>query len=443
MNFGKWLSPTQLTSVLGMSEIVEVVGREVLDSRGNPTVEVEVVLDSGATGRAIVPSGASTGEYEAVELRDGGSRYLGKGVLRAVENVNNIIAQVVLGMDATNQRSLDNALIELDGTENKSRLGANAMLGVSLSVAHAAASELELPLYRAIGGPHAHVLPVPMMNVINGGAHADNNVDLQEFMIMPVGARNFREALRWGVETYHTLKKVLADRGLSTAVGDEGGFAPNLSSNEDAVAILVEAIEKAGYAPGKDIAIALDPAMSELYRDGAYHLTGEGKVLSAPQMVEWWTSLVDRYPIVSIEDGMAENDWSGWAQMTAALGSRIQLVGDDLFVTNTRRLQMGIDQSVANSVLIKVNQIGTLSETLDTVDLATRHSYTSVMSHRSGETEDSTIADLAVATNCGQIKTGAPARSDRVAKYNQLLRIEEMLGDTARFRGRSALAPLK
>lgn len=443
MNYGKWLSPTQLTSVLGMSEIVEVVGREVLDSRGNPTVEVEVVLDSGATGRAIVPSGASTGEYEAVELRDGGSRYLGKGVLRAVENVNNIIAQVVIGMDATNQRSLDNALIELDGTENKSRLGANAMLGVSLSVAHAAASELELPLYRAIGGPHAHVLPVPMMNVINGGAHADNNVDLQEFMIMPVGARNFREALRWGVETYHTLKKVLADRGLSTAVGDEGGFAPNLSSNEDAVAILVEAIEKAGYAPGKDIAIALDPAMSELYRDGAYHLTGEGKVLSAPQMVEWWTSLVDRYPIVSIEDGMAENDWSGWAQMTAALGSRIQLVGDDLFVTNTRRLQMGIDQSVANSVLIKVNQIGTLSETLDTVELATRHSYTSVMSHRSGETEDSTIADLAVATNCGQIKTGAPARSDRVAKYNQLLRIEEMLGDTARFRGRSALAPLK
>ena len=426
-----------------MSEIVEVVGREVLDSRGNPTVEVEVVLDSGATGRAIVPSGASTGEYEAVELRDGGSRYLGKGVLRAVENVNNLIAPLAIGMDATNQRALDNALIELDGTENKSRLGANAMLGVSLSVAHAAASELELPLYRALGGPHAHVLPVPMMNVINGGAHADNNVDLQEFMIMPVGARNFREALRWGVETYHTLKKVLADRGLSTAVGDEGGFAPNLSSNEDAVAILVEAIEKAGYAPGKDIAIALDPAMSELYRDGAYHLKGDGKVLSAPEMVEWWASLVDRYPIVSIEDGMAENDWSGWAQMTAALGSRIQLVGDDLFVTNTRRLQMGIDQSVANSVLIKVNQIGTLSETLDTVELATRHSYTSVMSHRSGETEDSTIADLAVATNCGQIKTGAPARSDRVAKYNQLLRIEEMLGDTARFRGRNALAPLK
>jgi len=426
-----------------MSEIVEIVGREVLDSRGNPTVEVEVVLDSGANGRAIVPSGASTGEYEAVELRDGGSRYLGKGVLSAVENVNKLVSQVVIGMDATNQRALDNALIELDGTENKSRLGANAMLGVSLAVAHAAASELELPLYRAIGGPHAHVLPVPMMNVINGGAHADNNVDLQEFMIMPVGAPSFREAVRWGVETYHTLKKVLADRGLSTAVGDEGGFAPNLSSNEAAVVILVEAIEKAGYTPGTDIAIALDPAMSELYRDGAYHLTGEGKVLSAPQMVEWWASLVDRYPIVSIEDGMAENDWAGWAQLTAALGSRIQLVGDDLFVTNTRRLQMGIDQSVANSVLIKVNQIGTLSETLDTVELATRHSYTSVMSHRSGETEDSTIADLAVATNCGQIKTGAPARSDRVAKYNQLLRIEEMLGDTARFRGHSALAPLK
>ena len=426
-----------------MSEIVEIVGREVLDSRGNPTVEVEVVLDSGATGRAIVPSGASTGEYEAVELRDGGSRYLGKGVLRAVENVNKLVSQVVIGMDATNQRALDNALIELDGTENKSRLGANAMLGVSLAVAHAAASELELPLYRAIGGPHAHVLPVPMMNVINGGAHADNNVDLQEFMIMPVGAPSFREAVRWGVETYHTLKKVLADRGLSTAVGDEGGFAPNLSSNEAAVVILVEAIEKAGYTPGTDIAIALDPAMSELYRDGAYHLTGEGKILSAPQMVEWWASLVDRYPIVSIEDGMAENDWTGWAQLTAALGSRIQLVGDDLFVTNTRRLQMGIDQSVANSVLIKVNQIGTLSETLDTVELATRHSYTSVMSHRSGETEDSTIADLAVATNCGQIKTGAPARSDRVAKYNQLLRIEEMLGDTARFRGHNALAPLK
>ena len=410
-----------------MSEIVEVVGREVLDSRGNPTVEVEVVLDSGAVGRAIVPSGASTGEHEAVELRDGGARYLGKGVSKAVANVNSAIASLVIGMDATNQRALDTALINLDGTENKSRLGANAMLGASMAVAH---------------GPHAHVLPVPMMNVINGGAHADNNVDLQEFMIMPIGAPSFREALRWGVETYHTLKKVLSDRGLSTAVGDEGGFAPNLSSNEEAVKVLVEAIEKAGYAPGTDIAIALDPAMSELYRDGAYHLSGEGKVLSGGEMVQWWTSLVDRYPIVSIEDGMAEDDWDGWAQLTQSLGKRIQLVGDDLFVTNARRLQMGIDRKVANSVLIKVNQIGTLSETLDTVELATRHSYTSVMSHRSGETEDSTIADLAVATNCGQIKTGAPARSDRVAKYNQLLRIEEQLGDSARFRGRSALAPL-
>ena len=420
-----------------MSEIVEVVGREVLDSRGNPTVEVEVVLDSGAVGRAIVPSGASTGEHEAVELRDGGARYLGKGVTKAVANVNSAIAPLIIGMDATNQRALDTALIDLDGTENKSRLGANAMLGASMAVAHAAAAELELPLYRAIGGPHAHVLPVPMMNVINGGAHADNNVDLQEFMIMPIGAPSFREALRWGVETYHTLKKVLSDRGLSTAVGDEGGFAPNLSSNEEAVKVLVEAIEKAGYAPGTDIAIALDPAMSELYRDGAYHLSGEGKILSGGEMVQWWTSLVDRYPIVSIEDGMAEDDWDGWAQLTQSLGKRIQLVGDDLFVTNARRLQMGIERKVANSVLIKVNQIGTLSETLDTVELATRHSYTSVMSHRSGETEDSTIADLAVATNCGQIKTGAPARSDRVAKYNQLLRIEEMLGDQAIYPGRN------
>ena len=426
-----------------MSTIKHVVGREVLDSRGNPTVEVEVTLQSGARGRAIVPSGASTGEHEAVELRDGGTRYLGKGVQKAVGNVNGQIAAALVGADASSQQAIDELMLSLDGTPNKSNLGANAILGASLANAHAVASERGLPLYKSIGGEAACVLPVPMMNVLNGGAHADNNVDLQEFMVMPIGATSFSEALRWGVETYHTLKKVLADRGLSTAVGDEGGFAPNLSSNEAAVAILVEAIEKAGYAPGKDIAIALDPAMSELYRDGAYHLKGEGKVLSAPEMVEWWTSLVDRYPIVSIEDGMAENDWSGWAQMTAALGSRIQLVGDDLFVTNTRRLQMGIDQSVANSVLIKVNQIGTLSETLDTVELATRHSYTSVMSHRSGETEDSTIADLAVATNCGQIKTGAPARSDRVAKYNQLLRIEEMLGDTARFRGRSALAPLK
>ncbi len=425
-----------------MSEIVEVTGREVLDSRGNPTVEVEVSLDSGATGRAIVPSGASTGEHEAVELRDGGSRYLGKGVAKAVDNVNTIIAPAIIGMDATEQRVVDFALIDLDGTENKSRLGANAILGTSLAIARAVADELELPLFRSIGGPNAHVLPVPMMNVINGGAHADNNVDLQEFMIMPVGAPSFREALRWGVETYHTLKKVLHDRGLATAVGDEGGFAPNLESNEAAVAVLVEAIERAGHTPGKDIAIALDPAMSELYRDGKYHLSGEGKTLSREEMVAWWVSIVDRYPIVSIEDGMAEDDWDGWAALTQALGNRIQLVGDDLFVTNARRLQMGIDRKVANSVLVKVNQIGSLSETLDTVELATRHSYTSVMSHRSGETEDATIADLAVATNCGQIKTGAPARSDRVAKYNQLLRIEELLGDTARYRGASALAPL-
>ena len=426
-----------------MSEIVEVTGREVLDSRGNPTVEVEVVLDSGVTGRAIVPSGASTGEHEAVELRDGGSRYLGKGVLKAVENVNGAIAQAITGMDATGQRDIDSALIHLDGTENKGRLGANAMLGTSLAVAHAAAAELELPLFRYVGGPHAHVLPVPMMNVINGGAHADNNVDLQEFMIMPVGAPSFREALRWGAETYHTLKKILHERGLSTAVGDEGGFAPDLESNEAAVAVLVDAIQRAGFEPGRDIAIALDPAMSELFKDGSYHLAGEGKVLSRGDMVKWWVSLAERYPIVSVEDGMAEDDWDGWAELTAALGGSVQLVGDDLFVTNAQRLQMGIDRRTANSVLVKVNQIGTLSETLDTVELATRHAYTSVMSHRSGESEDATIADLAVATNCGQIKTGAPARSDRIAKYNQLLRIEEMLGDSARYRGRAALAPLR
>jgi len=425
-----------------VSEIFEVLGREVLDSRGNPTVEVEVVLDSGATGRAIVPSGASTGEHEAAELRDGGERYLGKGVRRAVDNVNSAIAPVLVGMDATAQREIDRAMLDLDGTENKSRLGANAILGASLAVAHAAASELELPLFRTVGGPHAHVMPVPMMNVINGGAHADNNIDLQEFMLMPVGAASFAEALRWGVEAYHTLKKLLAERHLSTAVGDEGGFAPNLDSNEAAISILVEAIERAGRVPGEEIAIALDPAMSGLFRDGRYHLTGEGKVLDSAGLAAWWTSLVDRYPIVSIEDGMAEDDWDGWEALTAALGSRIQLVGDDLFVTNSRRLSMGIERRVANSILVKVNQIGTLSETLDTVEMATRHSYTSVMSHRSGETEDATIADLAVATNCGQIKTGAPARSDRTAKYNQLLRIEEALGDSARFRGRAALAPL-
>jgi len=429
-------------SVARMSEIVSIVGREVLDSRGNPTVEVDVRLDSGALGRAIVPSGASTGEHEAVELRDGGKRFGGKGVTTAVGFVNGEIADELDGLDALEQRLIDTALINLDGTDNKGRLGANAILGVSLAVAKAAANELELPLYRYVGGPNAHVLPVPMMNVINGGAHADNTIDMQEFMIMPVGAASFREALRWGTETYHTLKKIFHDRGLSTAVGDEGGFAPNLAKNEDAIIVLVEAIEAAGYTPGEDIAIAMDPAMSEIYRDGQYHLTGEGKVLSSADLAAYWTRLVDTYPIVSIEDGMAEDDWDGWAALTGAVGSRVQLVGDDLFVTNTRRLQMGIDRKVANSVLVKVNQIGSLSETLDTVELATRHGYTSVMSHRSGETEDATIADLAVATNCGQIKTGAPARSDRVAKYNQLLRIEEQLGESAEYRGKAALGPL-
>jgi enolase len=424
-----------------MSEIVSIEGREVLDSRGNPTVEVEVRLASGAHGRAMVPSGASTGEHEAVERRDGGDRYLGKGVEQAVAAVNGEIADALDGIDALEQRLIDTALGDLDGTDNKARLGANAILGVSLAVAHAAAAELDQPLYRYVGGPNAHVLPVPMMNVVNGGAHADNSIDLQEFMVMPVGAASFREALRWGTETYHTLKTVLHDRGLSTAVGDEGGFAPDLPSNEEAVKVLMEAIERAGYRPGEDICIALDPAMSELYRDGAYHLAGEGKVLTSADLVDYWTRLVDTYPIVSIEDGMAEDDWDGWAALTAALGDRVQLVGDDLFVTNATRLQMGIDRGVANSVLVKVNQIGSLTETLDTVELATQHSYTSVMSHRSGETEDATIADLAVATNCGQIKTGAPARSDRVAKYNQLLRIEAQLGDAAAFRGRAAIGP--
>ena len=424
-----------------MSEIVNVVGREILDSRGNPTVEVEVHLASGASGRAAVPSGASTGEHEAVELRDGGSRYLGKGVATAVGYVNGEICNLLTGVDALEQRFIDNELNTLDGTDNKARLGANAILGTSLAVAKAAADEQDLPLWRYIGGPNAHVLPVPMLNVVNGGVHADNSIDMQEFMIMPVGAASFHDALRWGAETYHTLKKVLHDRGLSTAVGDEGGFAPDLPSNEDAIKILMEAIEKAGFAPGTDIAIAMDPAMSELYRDGNYNLAGEGKVLSSDDMVAYWSRLVDTYPIVSIEDGMAEDDWDGWTALTKALGNKVQLVGDDLFVTNVARLQLGIKRHVANSVLVKVNQIGSLTETLDTVDLATRHNYTSVMSHRSGETEDSTIADLAVATNCGQIKAGAPARSDRTAKYNQLLRIEEQLGESAAYRGRSALNP--
>ena len=425
-----------------MSEIVNITGREVIDSRGNPTVEVEVELMSGGFGRAMVPSGASTGEHEAVELRDGGRRFGGKGVLTAVGYVNGEIESALLGVDALEQRLVDTILNDLDDTPNKARLGANAILGTSLAVARAAANSLNMPLWRYVGGPNAHVLPVPMMNVINGGAHADNTIDLQEFMVMPVGAPSFREALRWGTETYHQLKKILHDKGLSTAVGDEGGFAPNLATNEDAIRILVEAITAAGFTPGTDIAIALDPAMSELHKDGRYHLEGEGKVLTSDDLVAYWSRLVSTYPIVSIEDGMYENDWDGWANLTRELGDKVQLVGDDLFVTNASRLAMGIERKVGNSVLVKVNQIGSLTETLDTVELATRHRYTSVMSHRSGETEDSTIADLAVATNCGQIKTGAPARSDRVAKYNQLLRIEEQLGESAAFRGRSALAPL-
>ena len=423
-----------------MSKISHVAAREVLDSRGNPTVEVDVTLASGATGRAIVPSGASTGAHEATELRDGGTRFKGKGVLNAVANVNGEISTALVGNDASNQTAIDNTLCELDGTPNKSRLGANAILGASLATAHASAAERKLPLFASIGGNDACVLPVPMMNVLNGGVHADNNVDLQEFMIMPIGASSFSEGLRWGVETYHTLKSLLHDRKLATAVGDEGGFAPNLASNEDAIAILVDAIEAAGFKPGIDIAIALDPAMSELFRDGKYHLAGEDKVLTSDQLVAWWTTLVSKYPIVSIEDGMAEDDWAGWSSLTKALGSRVQLVGDDLFVTNVKRLQRGIDEHIANSVLIKVNQIGTLTETLNTISLARNNQYTSVMSHRSGETEDATIADLAVATNCGQIKTGAPARSDRVAKYNQLLRIEQLLGKKAKYLGKQAVS---
>ena len=419
-----------------MSAIEQIVGREVLDSRGNPTVEVEATLDSGAQGRAMVPSGASTGQFEAVELRDGGSRYGGKGVTKAVGHVNGEIADAVEGLEGLDQRALDAALIDLDGTPDKGRLGANAILGVSLAVARAAAEEAGLPLFRYVGGVNAHVLPMPMMNVLNGGVHADNNVDLQEFMIVPVGAASFREGLRWGVETYHALRAVLHGRGLSTAVGDEGGFAPNLPSNEDAVRVLVEAIESAGYTPGAQLAIAIDAAATELFHDSVYHL--DGGTLAPSAMVAYLTDLADRYPIVSIEDGMSEEDWEGWAALTESLGDRVQIVGDDVFVTNVERLERGIATGVANSILVKVNQIGTLTETLDTVELATRSGYASVISHRSGETEDATIADLAVATNCGQIKTGAPARSDRVAKYNQLLRIEEALGADARYPGRGA-----
>ena len=422
-----------------MSDVVHVHGRQILDSRGNPTVEVEVVLDSGAFGRAAVPSGASTGAFEAVELRDGDAdRFGGKGVLQAVSHVTSSIASTVEGMDALDQRAIDAALCELDGTPNKSNLGANAILGTSLAVAKAAADECGLPLYRYVGGADAHLLPVPMMNVVNGGVHADNNVDLQEFMLVPVGAGSFAEALRIGAETFHTLKKLLHERGLATAVGDEGGFAPNFESNEQAIAAVLEAAEEAGHRDA--VAIALDPASSEFFSEGQYHLQSEGRSLTSAEMVDYYEDLVNRYPIVSLEDGLAEDDWDGWRLLTERLGGRLQLVGDDIFVTNVERLQRGIQTGVANSILVKVNQIGTLSETLDAVRMAHHSAYTVVMSHRSGETEDTTIADLAVATGCGQIKTGAPSRTDRVAKYNQLLRIEEELGAAARYAGREAFA---
>lgn len=417
-------------------EIVDVIGRQILDSRCFPTVEVEVVLEDGTIGRASVPSGASTGIFEAVELRDNDkTKYNGKGVLKAVDNVNNTIAQELIGMNVFDQVKIDKALIALDGTDNKENLGANAMLGVSLACAKAAAQYLGLNLYQYVGGVNAKVLPVPMMNIINGGKHADNNVDLQEFMIMPAGAPSFSEALRMSAEVYHSLKSILKSKGYDTGVGDEGGFAPNLKSNEEAIQIIVEAIEKAGYTPGKDLFIALDPASSEFYEDGKYNLKSEGKVLTPNEMVDYYVSLVNKYPIISIEDGMAEEDWEGWKVITEKLGSKIQLVGDDLFVTNTKRLSMGIEKGVANSILIKLNQIGTLTETLNAIEMAERAGYTAVVSHRSGETEDTTIADLVVAVNAGQIKTGAPARTERVAKYNQLLRIEEDLEDAAEFRG--------
>ena len=426
-----------------MTTIIDVTARQILDSRGNPTVEVEVELESGAVGRAAVPSGASTGEHEAVELRDGGGEYMGKGVRTAVENVNGLIAEEVVGFDATDQRLVDAMLIELDGTPNKAKLGANAILGVSLATAYAAAAALELPLYQYVGGCNAHQLPVPMMNIMNGGKHADNNVDLQEFMIMPVGAASFEEALRICAEVYHALKGVLRGKGLSTAVGDEGGFAPNLGSNEEAIQVIMEAIDAAGYEPGADVRIALDPAASSFFEGGQYVLASEGRTLSSAEMVDYYAKLVDTYPIVSIEDGLAEDDWEGFKLMTERLGGRIQVMGDDIFVTNTERIARGIAEHTANSVLIKLNQIGTLSETLDAIEMAKRAGWTAVCSHRSGETEDTTLADLAVATNAGQIKSGAPARSDRVAKYNQLLRIEEMLGDAARYPGMEAFYNLK
>ncbi|MFF3008644.1 phosphopyruvate hydratase [Kitasatospora sp. NPDC057940] len=420
-----------------MPSIDVVVAREILDSRGNPTVEVEVGLDDGSTGRAAVPSGASTGAFEALELRDGDkNRYFGKGVEKAVLAVIEQIGPELVGYDATEQRLIDQAMLDLDATPDKSSLGANAILGVSLAVAHAASEASDLPLFRYLGGPNAHVLPVPMMNILNGGSHADSNVDIQEFMIAPIGAESFSEAVRWGVEVYHTLKGVLKERGLSTGLGDEGGFAPNLDSNREALDLITEAIQKAGYVPGRDIALALDVAASEFYEDGAYQF--EGKAISATELIEYYAELVDAYPLVSIEDPLDESDWDGWKAMTVKLGDKVQLVGDDLFVTNPARLARGIETGTANALLVKVNQIGSLTETLDAVELAQRNGYRCMMSHRSGETEDVTIADLAVATNCGQIKTGAPARSERVAKYNQLLRIEEILDDAAEYAGRGA-----
>jgi enolase len=421
-----------------MSQIEHVHARQILDSRGNPTVEVELSLRSGSWGRAAVPSGASTGEFEATELRDGGSDWMGKGVTRAVENVNGEIATAVRGQDASSQAALDRMLITLDGTPNKSRLGANAILAVSLAAANAAAAEERLPLWRYLGGETAHLLPTPMMNVINGGAHADNRIDFQEFMIVPVGGRTFADALKMGTEVFHHLKQTLKSKGLSTSVGDEGGFAPDLGSNAEALDVLIEAISAAGYVPGEQVALALDPAVSELYHDGAYVLEHEGRSLNAGELTAYWEELAGRYPIVSIEDGMDEEDWDGWSTMTQRLGGQMQLVGDDLFVTNTERLRRGIDSGVANSILIKVNQIGTLSETLAAIRMAREAGYSAVISHRSGETEDVTIADLAVATGTGQIKTGAPSRTDRAAKYNQLLRIEEALGPDAQYSGRSA-----
>ncbi|MDY8109152.1 phosphopyruvate hydratase [Fulvimarina sp. 2208YS6-2-32] len=422
-----------------MTAIIDVIGREILDSRGNPTVEVDVLLEDGSMGRAAVPSGASTGAYEAVELRDDDERYMGKGVQRAVYAVNNEIAEEIAGLEAEDQLMVDAALCDLDGTENKSRIGANAILGVSLALAKAAADASGLPLYRYVGGPSAHVLPVPMMNIINGGAHADNPIDFQEFMIMPVGAERFSDALRMGAETFHTLKKMLKDAGHNTNVGDEGGFAPSLGSPKEALDFIMKAIEKAGYRPGEDMFVALDCAATEFCRDGVYDLAGEGRKLSPDEMGGYLKELSDAYPIISIEDGLDEDDWEGWTNLTRSIGQKVQLVGDDLFVTNSKRLKKGIEMGAANSILVKVNQIGTLSETLDAVSVANRAGYTAVMSHRSGETEDSTIADLSVATNCGQIKTGSLARSDRVAKYNQLLRIEEELGSQADYAGRSIL----